>query len=239
MFLFVYKFLDFSWESFLSSLAGIAAVVVAVFPTERPGDGITLTPFQVKLGEPAVTAIHYGAAIAFIALLIPIVLFFARDEGKRGHRNWQGFHTVSAAFIAFGAVLAAFAGITHGPDKGVLFGEWIAIWAFGAAWLAKGASGRCSSGARPHRPSSRRRRIRPSRRSSRGLAARQQPPQQRQRAVLVEAARSGSRTSGSGRTRGSRRAHGQPASICAVSATQPSNCSKPRSVMPTPPAWPS
>lgn len=139
VFLFVYKFLDFSWESFLSSLAGIAAVVVAVFPTERPGDGITLTPFQVKLGEPTVTAIHYGAAIAFIALLIPIVLFFARDEGKRGHRNWQGFHTVSAAFIAFGAVLAAFAGITHGPDKGVLFGEWIAIWAFGAAWLAKGA----------------------------------------------------------------------------------------------------
>ena len=139
VFLFVYKFLDFSWESLLSSLAGIAAVVVAVFPTERPGDGITLTPFQVKLGEPAVTAIHYGAAIAFIALLIPIVLFFARDEGKRGHRNWQGFHTVSAAFIAFGAVLAAFAGITGGPDKGVLFGEWIAIWAFGAAWLAKGA----------------------------------------------------------------------------------------------------
>jgi len=139
VFLFVYKFLDFSWESFLSSLAGVAAVVVALFPTERPGDGITLTPFQVKFGEPAVTAIHYGAAIAFIALLVPIVLFFARDEGKRGQRRWQGFHTVSAAFIVFGAALAAFAGITGGPDKGVLFGEWIAIWAFGAAWLVKGA----------------------------------------------------------------------------------------------------
>jgi hypothetical protein len=60
------------------------------------------------------------------------VLFFARDEGRRGHRNWQGFHTIAAAFIVFGAALAAFAGITGGPDKGVLFGEWIAIWAFGA-----------------------------------------------------------------------------------------------------------
>jgi hypothetical protein len=139
VFLLVYKVLDFSWESLLSSLAGTAAVVVAVFPTERPGDGVTPTPFQVKLGEGVVTAIHYGAAVAFIALLIPIVLFFSRDEGRRQHRNWQGFHAVSAAVILFGAALAAFAGITGGPDKGVLFGEWIAIWAFAASWLVKGA----------------------------------------------------------------------------------------------------
>src|SRR4051794_33868952 len=33
--------------------------------------------------------------------------------------------------------------------------------------------------------------------------------------------------------------HGQPRIMCAVSATQPSNCSKPRWVIPTPPGWPS
>lgn len=142
VFLVVYKFLDFSWESLLSSLAGAAAVLVAIFPTERPGEGVTPTPFQVKLGEGVVTAIHYGAAVAFIGLLVPIVLFFSRDEGRRGHRKWQGFHTVAAAFIFFGAALAAFAGITGGPDKGVLIGEWIAIWAFAASWLAKGAERR-------------------------------------------------------------------------------------------------
>jgi hypothetical protein len=139
VFLVVYKFLDFSWESLLSSLAGLAAVLVAVFPTERPGDGVTLTPFQVKLGEDVVTAIHYGAAVAFIVLLVPIVLFFAREEGRRDHKRWQGFHTVTAACIVLGAALAAFAGITGGPDKGVLYGEWIAIWAFAASWLTKGA----------------------------------------------------------------------------------------------------
>jgi hypothetical protein len=149
VFLVVYKFLDFSWESLLSSLAGVAAVLVAIFPTERPGDGVTLTPFQVKLGEDTVTAIHYGSAIAFIALLIPIVLFFARDEGQREHRSWQGFHTISAAFILFGAALAGFAGITGGPDKGVLYGEWIAIWAFGASWLSKGAEWKVLFGSRP------------------------------------------------------------------------------------------
>jgi hypothetical protein len=151
VFLLVYKVLDFSWESLLSSLAGTAAVVVAVFPTERPGDGVTPTPFQVKLGEGVVTAIHYGAAVAFIALLIPIVLFFSRDEGRRQHRNWQGFHAVSAAVILFGAALAAFAGITGGPDKGVLFGEWIAIWAFAASWLVKGAEWQTLFGPGPAR----------------------------------------------------------------------------------------
>lgn len=146
VFLVVYKLLDFTGESLLSSLAGGAAMLVAVFPTERPGDGWPLTPFQEKLGEGAVTAIHYGAAVAFIALLVPITLFFAREEGGRAqeeggraHRKWKGFHTVAAVFILSGAALAAFTGITGGPDKGVLLGEWIAIWAFGASWLVKGA----------------------------------------------------------------------------------------------------
>jgi hypothetical protein len=149
VFLVAYKFLDFSWESVLSSLAGAAAVVVAVFPTERPGDGVTATPFQVKLGEDVVTAIHYGAAVAFISLLVPIVLFFSRSEGGRQNRKWQGFHAVMAAVIVFGAALAGFAGITGGPDKGVLIGEWIAIWAFGASWLAKGAEWKTLFGPAP------------------------------------------------------------------------------------------
>lgn len=139
VFLIVYKVLDFTWESLLSSVAGAAAVLVAIFPTERPGDGVTPNPFQVKFGEGVVSGIHYGAAAVFIGLLVPIVLFFARDEGRRGKTGWRGFHTVTAALIVLGAVLAAFAGITGGPDKGVLFGEWIAIWAFGASWLTKGA----------------------------------------------------------------------------------------------------
>jgi len=124
---------------------------VAIFPTERPGDGVTPTPFQVKFGENVVTAIHYTSAAVFIGLLIPIVLFFAREEGRRNHRHWRAFHTVTAAFILFGAALAAFAGITGGPDKGVLFGEWIAIWAFAASWLVKGAEWEVLFG-RPDRP---------------------------------------------------------------------------------------
>lgn len=149
VFLIVYKFLDFSWESLLSSLAGAAAILVAIFPTERPGDGVQLTPFQVKLGEGVVSGIHYAVAVVFIGLLVPIVLFFARDEGARSHRGWRSFHTLSAVFIVAGAALAGFAGITGDPDKGVLYGEWIAIWAFGASWLAKGAERGVLFGRRP------------------------------------------------------------------------------------------
>ena len=38
---------------------------------------------------------------------------------------------------------------------------------------------------------------------------------------------------------GQPRSHGQPRAACAVSSTQPSKTSKPRSVIPTPPGWPS
>jgi hypothetical protein len=146
VFLIVYKFLDFSWESLLSSLAGAAAVLVAVFPTERPGDGVTLNPFQVKFGEGVVSGIHYATATVFIAMLIPLTVLFALQEGKRessgsrfSGRFWRGFHSIAAVCILAGAALAAVAGITGDPDKGVLYGEWIAIWAFGVSWLAKGA----------------------------------------------------------------------------------------------------
>lgn len=146
VFLFVYKLSDFSWESLLSTLAGAAAVVVAVFPTERPGDGVSPTPLQVRFGESVVEGIHYGSAVAFITLLAPITFLFGRNEGRRpprpGRRSpqfWRAFHWTCTFFILVGAALAAYAGITGGPDKGVLIGEWIAVWAFSASWLMKGA----------------------------------------------------------------------------------------------------
>ena len=51
VFLILYKLVEFSWESRLSTLAGTAAVVVALFPTGRPGDGVSETPLQLRFGE--------------------------------------------------------------------------------------------------------------------------------------------------------------------------------------------
>ncbi len=146
VFLILYKLPEFTWESRLSSLAGAAAVAVALFPTGRPGDGVSETPLQLRFGEGVVEGIHFTAAGAFILLLVPITYLFGREEGKRtvrpgrmSSRFWRNFHWTCSGLILVAFALAAFAGITGGPDKGLLIAEWAAIWAFGASWLMKGA----------------------------------------------------------------------------------------------------
>ena len=111
------SFSSFSWESLLSSLAGAAAVVVAVFPTERPGDGVTLTPFQVKFGESAVDR-HPLRSCGRRSSRCSSRSSSSSPGTKEAERTGPGrVSTRSApALILFGAVLAAFAGITGGPD---------------------------------------------------------------------------------------------------------------------------
>jgi hypothetical protein len=146
VFLVLYKAAEVSRESRLSTYAGLAVIVVALFPTGRPGAAVPFTPLQDLVGETTVEGIHFGAAGAFIALLAPITYYFGRDEGKRparpGRRSprfWGTFHWTCTGLIAAALSLAAFAGITSEPDKGLLIAEWLAVWAFGASWLMKGA----------------------------------------------------------------------------------------------------
>ena len=82
VFLVLYKLTEFSWESRLSTVAGFAAVLVALFPTGRPGDGVSLTPLQDLLGEATVETVHFFAAAVFIGSLAPITFFFGREEGE-------------------------------------------------------------------------------------------------------------------------------------------------------------
>jgi hypothetical protein len=68
-FLITYKIIERSWENLASFFAGIAVIVVALFPTGRPGSGYPPTPIQDLLSEGVVQWIHYGAAVVFISLL--------------------------------------------------------------------------------------------------------------------------------------------------------------------------
>jgi len=146
VFLVLYKIADFSRESRLSSYAGLAVIFVALFPTGRPGARVPFTPLQDLVGESTVETIHFVAAGVFIATLAPITYYFGREEGKpqarpsrRSRRFWRSFHWTCTGVILLALALAAFAGITSEPDKGLLIAEWIAVWAFGASWLMKGA----------------------------------------------------------------------------------------------------
>src|ERR687898_3135634 len=84
VFLVTYKVAERSRENRLSIYAGAAAIVVALFPTGKPGRGVTPTPLQVRFGEPTVEWIHFGAAGVFIASLAVISFYFSRRGPQTG-----------------------------------------------------------------------------------------------------------------------------------------------------------
>jgi hypothetical protein len=130
VFLVIYKLFRWTWDGVLSTAAGLLFVVVAVFPTERPGEGFPLTPLQNKLGEETVEAIHFGAAGTALVLLAAISALFARE-----FRRTRVVHLAAAAIILAAVGLAAYAGVTGDPDKAMLIAEWAAAWAFAVSWL--------------------------------------------------------------------------------------------------------
>lgn len=132
VFLVTYKFGEFSRESRASTYAGLSVIAVAVFPTQRPGDGFPLTPLQTRLGEGTVESIHFGSAGVFIGLLALISFYFGRYGRTR-----RRLHYALAGTIVAALGLAAFAGLTGDPDKGLLVAEVVAVLAFTASWLAK------------------------------------------------------------------------------------------------------
>ena len=155
VFLLTYKVAERSRENRLSTLAGVAVITVALFPTGRPGKGVTPTPLQDLLGETTVERIHFTAAAVFIASLAVISYYFARPPPKKGSRSrsfWRRYHLVCAGIIVAALILAAVAGITGWPDKGLLVAEAVAVWAFGASWLMKGLELDVLLGRRKERP---------------------------------------------------------------------------------------
>lgn len=146
VFLITYKVAEVNLDNTLSLLAGVAALVVALFPTGRSNEKVPLTPLQDRWAESFVGGIHFIAAGVFILSLAAISFYFGKREGARpptpGRRSptfWQNYHWICA-----GTIVAAFAwsAVTAfsdwGPSRSLLYGEAVAVWAFGASWLLKG-----------------------------------------------------------------------------------------------------
>ncbi len=140
-------------ESNITTFAGIAAILVAFFPTNRPHDGIVLVPIQDFLSEDFVKYVHYASAATFILLLAYISFFFAHAEGPDSTRpkdqqarqrltpqQWWTFHASMGAIIVVAVIGCLIFTLTPLPDRYALFiTEWVAVCAFSASWLAKGA----------------------------------------------------------------------------------------------------
>ena len=146
VFLVAYKVAEVNLDNTLSLLAGVAALGVAFFPTDRPRSSLPLTPLQDKLGETFVATVHYGSAVVFIVSLGVISFCFGLREGARppvaGHRPpafWRGFHWICAGVIALALLFVLVTEVfSVGPRESLLIGEALSVWAFGVSWLWKG-----------------------------------------------------------------------------------------------------
>jgi hypothetical protein len=145
VFLVTYKVADRTLDNTLSTLAGLAVLVVALFPTGIPAPGVELTPLQDLLGEPVVEWIHFIAAAVFISSLAVISFFFGVREGARetrpGRRSpqfWRRYHWFCAGTIGAALLWIGITELVGWPPRSLLIGEALAVWAFGASWLMKG-----------------------------------------------------------------------------------------------------
>lgn len=150
VFLLTYKAFDKGFENVATVLAGLAAITVALFPTNGPhdvGGDFPPTPLQESLGEGTVARVHYGAAVALLVLLALLSALFGIKEGRRGEagrrrrRFWRGFHIGCAVVIGLALVYALAAARWHVLEipQSLLVGEGVAVFAFGLSWLWKGA----------------------------------------------------------------------------------------------------
>jgi hypothetical protein len=142
VFLVTYMVFHYNWDNVLSIIAGVAVLIVGLFPT---GGNDPLTPLQKLMGESVVTAIHFTSATVFILSLAAISFMFGYRDGVRPDRTpkQQGrgrrLHW-SAAFIIIGAVV--FIGLTKLSgvlaEHSLFIGETISVFAFGVSWFVKG-----------------------------------------------------------------------------------------------------
>jgi hypothetical protein len=144
LFFITYMIFHYNWDNVLTIGAGVAAVVVALFPTFRDRPDQVLTPLQQRLGEATVAHIHAGAALAYIGLLalVSLACFGPRELTKHHRPGRAALHftcgglmvvTLLLLAVARGAGVESVYGFTP-----LLLGELACTLLFGVSWIVKG-----------------------------------------------------------------------------------------------------
>jgi MFS family permease len=116
-------------------IAGIAALLVAFFPTTAP-----LVSLKPSWWEPWMRVTHYlGAVVLFGTLIFFSVVLFPRSQGipeRFGGKWWRN----RIYYLCGGLMVAcmAWAAIAGFYDKTIFWPETVALMAFGVSWLTKG-----------------------------------------------------------------------------------------------------
>lgn len=122
-------------EMWVSSIACFAAIVVATFPTAC--DSCASNPTGV---------IHYFGAATLFSILAYFCLFAFRvnTKGQTGKKKRRDTVYVICGWIIVACLLGALVTKLTMPDQMMvttrvtLYIEWVALWAFGFAWLVAG-----------------------------------------------------------------------------------------------------
>ncbi|MFG3700524.1 DUF998 domain-containing protein [Micromonospora sp. NPDC047620] len=129
-------------DDVLSSIAGVLAIAVAVFPAATGAPRGTLTPTDVTIGR-----LHQVSAAALFVLLAVFCIFLFPQTDRtvpptRRTRARNGIYYACGGIIIGAIALAVTSNAL--PDsvrdtlKPLFWCEAVAVLAFGAAWLVKG-----------------------------------------------------------------------------------------------------
>jgi hypothetical protein len=141
-----------TWDFLLSSVAGVSVLVVAFFPTWRPGLSLDsprcgdptvpppgCTALQQRLGEQQVATIHAIAAVTFVVLLAALSLVFAARAQRDGEPDTRRrLYLICAAVIVLAglwAVLGRTVGVSAYSVHKTYAGEFVAFYAFSISWF--------------------------------------------------------------------------------------------------------
>lgn len=136
----------------LGTLAGIAGIVLALFPTSRPPHEHhhSLVAVQRAFGEGPVSDVHTAAAAVMLAALFALTMSYAVRQGRlprtgrRSPRFWRAYHLGCAGLMLASAVYTLLSnglGLV-GPASSLLYSESMAIGGFALSWLALGLNPR-------------------------------------------------------------------------------------------------
>jgi hypothetical protein len=146
VFFIAYKVSEKTLENTLSLAAGLAAIVIPLFPTGPPTAGFPQTSLQSLIGTHTVAIVHFSFSAAFLLALTGISIMFGLRERDRAPRPeqklspafWGRYHFACAGAMLLALIWIVATKIANWPPEATLAGEWTTAWAFGASWLGKG-----------------------------------------------------------------------------------------------------
>ena len=143
-----------TWDFWLSLVAGVSALGVALLPTPRPGLGPDAprcgteprprgcSGVQQALGETFTGVLHFVSAAVFILCLAAMCFLFARRavrfDGAVGvARLFRGAGVLILLAVAW-AGLGSLADVEVDGLAALYLGEVVAVYAFGVCWFVTG-----------------------------------------------------------------------------------------------------